>query len=108
MGGAQPLAATMNGAAFLGVDVDATRIQRRVDTGYCDALSTDLDEALRLVERARTERRAYSVGLVGNIAEVLPELLRAGLPVFIEKPLACSLPVAESLVAADRAAGGKL
>ena len=78
MGGAQPLAATMNGAAFLGVDVDATRIQRRVDTGYCDALSTDLDEALRLVERARTERRAYSVGLVGNIAEVLPELLRRG------------------------------
>ncbi len=78
MGGAQPLAATMNGAAFLGVDVDASRIQRRVDTGYCDALSTDLDEALRLVERARTERRAYSVGLVGNIAEVLPELLRRG------------------------------
>ena len=78
MGGAQPLAATMNGAAFLGVDVDATRIQRRVDTGYCDALSTDLDDALRLVERARTERRAYSVGLVGNIAEVLPELLRRG------------------------------
>ncbi len=78
MGGAQPLAATMNGAAFLGVDVDATRIQRRVDTGYCDALSTDLDDALRLVERARAERRAYSVGLVGNIAEVLPELLRRG------------------------------
>jgi urocanate hydratase len=78
MGGAQPLAATMNGAAFLGVDVDATRIQRRVDTGYCDALSTDLDEALRLVEQARTERRAFSVGLVGNIAEVLPELVRRG------------------------------
>ncbi len=78
MGGAQPLAATMNGAAFLGVDVDATRIQRRVDTGYCDAISTDLDDALRLVERARAERRAYSVGLVGNIAEVLPELLRRG------------------------------
>jgi len=78
MGGAQPLAATMNGAAFLGVDVDATRIQRRVDTGYCDALSNDLDEALALVERARTERRAFSVGLVGNIAEVLPELVRRG------------------------------
>jgi len=78
MGGAQPLAATMNGAAFLGVDVDATRIQRRVDTGYCDAIATDLDAALALVERARTERRAYSVGLVGNIAEVLPELVRRG------------------------------
>jgi len=78
MGGAQPLAATMNGAAFLGVDVDATRIQRRVDTGYCDAIATDLDEALRLVERSRAERRGYSVGLVGNIAEVLPELVRRG------------------------------
>jgi len=78
MGGAQPLAATMNGAAFLGVDVDQTRIQRRVDTGYCDALATDLDAALALVERARAERRAYSVGLVGNVAEVLPELVRRG------------------------------
>jgi urocanate hydratase len=78
MGGAQPLAATMNGGAFLGVDVDVTRIQRRVDTGYCDRLSTGLDEALGLVERARTERRALSVGLVGNIAEVLPELVRRG------------------------------
>ncbi len=78
MGGAQPLAATMNGGAFLGVDVDATRIQRRVDTGYCDAMATDLDEALALVERARAERRGYSVGLVGNIAEVLPELVRRG------------------------------
>ncbi|MEZ4413407.1 MAG: urocanate hydratase [Gemmatimonadales bacterium] len=78
MGGAQPLAATMNGGAFLGVDVDATRIQRRVDTGYCDAISTDLNEALALVEKARAERRGYSVGLVGNIAEVLPELVRRG------------------------------
>ena len=79
MGGAQPLAATMNGAAFLGVDVDPSRIQRRVDQGYCDRLSTDLDEALRLVGEARTERRAFSVGLVGNIAEVLPEIVRRGI-----------------------------
>jgi len=78
MGGAQPLAATMNGGALLGVDVDATRIQRRVDTGYCDHLSTDLDEALTLLQRAVAERRGYSVGLVGNIAEVLPELVRRG------------------------------
>jgi urocanate hydratase len=78
MGGAQPLSATMNGAAFLGVDVDATRIQRRVDTGYCDRISTDLDESLALLARARKERRALSVGLVGNIAEVLPELVRRG------------------------------
>ena len=79
MGGAQPLSATMNGAAFLGVDVDATRIQRRVDTGYCDRISTDLDESLRLLEAARKERRALSVGLVGNIADVLPELVRRGI-----------------------------
>ena len=79
MGGAQPLAATMNGAAFLGVDVDPGRIQRRVDQGYCDRISTDLDEALGLVLQARSERRAFSVGLVGNIAEVLPEIVRRGI-----------------------------
>ena len=78
MGGAQPLAATMNGAAFLGVDVDAERIRRRVDTRYCDRLETDLDRALQLVEDARSRRQALSVGLVGNVAEVLPELARRG------------------------------
>jgi urocanate hydratase len=78
MGGAQPLAATMNGAAFLGVDVDEQRIRRRVDTRYCDRLETDLDDALALVEEARSQRRPLSVGLVGNIAEVLPELARRG------------------------------
>jgi urocanate hydratase len=83
MGGAQPLAATMNGAAFLGVDVDADRIRRRVDTGYCDRLSTDLHEALELVLGAKRERRALSVGLVGNIAEVLPELVRRAVPIDI-------------------------
>jgi urocanate hydratase len=79
MGGAQPLAATMNGAAFLGVDVDESRIRRRLETRYCDAMETDLDRALRLVEGARAKKRALSVGLVGNIAEVLPELVRRGL-----------------------------
>jgi len=78
MGGAQPLAATMNGAAFLGVDVDQQRIQRRVETRYCDRLETDLDVALRLVVAARARRRPLSVGLVGNIAEVLPQLVRRG------------------------------
>ena len=76
MGGAQPLAATMNGAAFLGVDVDDTRIRRRVETGYCDRISHDLDEALALVLTARDRKEALSVGLVGNIAEVMPELVR--------------------------------
>ena len=78
MGGAQPLAATMNGAAFLGVDVDEQRIRRRVDTHYCDRLETDLDSALRLIEQARAHRQALSVGLVGNVAEVLPELVKRG------------------------------
>ncbi|PAP75321.1 urocanate hydratase [Rubrivirga marina] len=78
MGGAQPLAATMNGAAFLGVDVDEARIRRRVEQGYCDRLSHDLDEALGWVEGARAKGEALSVGLVGNAAEVLPELVRRG------------------------------
>jgi urocanate hydratase len=78
MGGAQPLAATLNGGAFLGVDVDEERIRRRVETRYCDRLETDLDVALRLVEDARSRKRALSVGLVGNIADVLPELVRRG------------------------------
>jgi urocanate hydratase len=79
MGGAQPLAATMNGAAFLGVDVDETRIRRRVDTGYCDRLATALDDALRLVLDAKRRGVALSVGLVGNVADVVPELARRGL-----------------------------
>ncbi|MGB7211126.1 MAG: urocanate hydratase [Gemmatimonadales bacterium] len=81
MGGAQPLAATMNGAAFLGVDVDASRIERRVATGYCDRISRSLDEALAWVEQARKMRTALSVGLVGNISDVLPELVRRGVAV---------------------------
>ena len=79
MGGAQPLAATMNGAAFLGIDVDRARIEKRVATGYCDRISSGLDEALALVIGARAERRALSVGLVGNAAAVLPELVRRGI-----------------------------
>jgi urocanate hydratase len=78
MGGAQPLAATMNGAAFLGVDVDPHRIQRRVETGYCDRLETSLDAALATLEQAKQEQRALSIGLVGNIAEVLPALVQRG------------------------------
>jgi urocanate hydratase len=79
MGGAQPLAATMNGAAFLGVEVDRTRIERRLATGYCDRLAETLDEALALLQKAQQEQRALSVGLLGNVAEVLPELERRGL-----------------------------
>jgi urocanate hydratase len=79
MGGAQPLAATMNGAAFLGVDIDKTRIERRVKSGYCDLMSESLDEALTLLAKAKSEKRPLSVGLVANIAWVLPELVRRGI-----------------------------
>ncbi|HEU4479096.1 MAG TPA: urocanate hydratase [Pyrinomonadaceae bacterium] len=81
MGGAQPLAATLNGATFLGIDVDPSRIERRVRTGYCDRMSLSLDDALEVCEDAREQRRAISVGLVGNCAEVLPELVRRGVKV---------------------------
>ena len=78
MGGAQPLAATMNGGAFLGIDVDPERIKRRVKTGYCDVMVNDLDEALRILKNAVRKREAASVGLVGNCADVVPELARRG------------------------------
>ncbi len=81
MGGAQPLAATLNGAVFLGVEVDRERIERRVRTGYCDRLALDLDEALRICEDAIEQKRSLSVGLVGNCAEVLPEIVRRGVRV---------------------------
>src|SRR5919205_1443187 len=81
MGGAQPLAATLNGAVFLGVEVERERIERRVRNGYCDRLALDLDEALRICEDAVEQKRAVSVGLVGNCAEVLPEIVRRGVKV---------------------------
>jgi urocanate hydratase len=76
MGGAQPLAATMNGATFLGVEVDPHRIQRRLETQYLDEVADNLDDALARIERAKKERRALSVGLLGNAADVYPELVR--------------------------------
>ncbi len=79
MGGAQPLAATMNGAAFLGIEVDKKRIQKRIDTGYIDVISENLNEALDLVLNAKKEKRALSVGLVGNAGEVLPQILEKGI-----------------------------
>ena len=75
MGGAQPLAATMNGAVFLGIDVDPRHIERRIRAGYLDRMTTRLDEALDWVQGARARREPLSVGLVGNAAEVLPELV---------------------------------
>ncbi|HEV2298708.1 MAG TPA: urocanate hydratase [Candidatus Acidoferrales bacterium] len=78
MGGAQPLAATLAGGAFLGIEVDPERIKRRVKTGYCDVMVNDLDEALRILKNAVRKREATSVGLVGNCADVVPELARRG------------------------------
>lgn len=75
MGGAQPLAATMNEGSMLCVEVDETRIQRRLDTGYCDRMTHDLDEALEMIEDASESKSAISIGLVGNCAEILPELV---------------------------------
>jgi urocanate hydratase len=79
MGGAQPLAATMNEGAFLGIDADKTRIQKRLETGYCDVMTENLDEALKLVLEAKEKKIAKSVGLVGNAGEVLPEILKRGI-----------------------------
>jgi urocanate hydratase len=78
MGGAQPLAATMNGACFLGIDIDPHRIERRLATGYCDRLARNLDDALRILREAQIAGNALSVGLEGNCADVLPELVRRG------------------------------
>jgi len=78
MGGAQPLATTMNGGAALVVEVDGQRIGRRLETRYLDRATADLDEAVAWVEEARAAGRPVSVGLAGNAAEILPELVRRG------------------------------
>jgi len=79
MGGAQPLAATMNGACFLGVEVDPKRIEKRLATGYCDRIAYSLDEALHILDEARNRGDALSVGLVGNCADIVPELAARGI-----------------------------
>src|SRR5690348_6804002 len=78
MGGAQPLAATMQGAAMLAFEVDESRIDKRIATGYCDVKAASLDAGLALVEAARSERRALSVAVVMNAAPALEELVRRG------------------------------
>jgi urocanate hydratase len=108
MGGAQPLAATMNEGAILVVEVDARRIRRRLDTRYCDRMTHDLEEALAWMKEATAAGRALSVGLVGNCAEVLPELVRRGVTPDIvtdqtsaHDPLNGYVPAGMSLEAAD-------
>jgi urocanate hydratase len=78
MGGAQPLAATMAGAAFLGIEIDPARIEKRLATGYCDRMTSSVDEALAWIGEAQRAGIPLSVGLVGNTAVVLPELARRG------------------------------
>jgi urocanate hydratase len=79
MSGAQPLAATFNEACYLGVEVDPARIEKRLKTGYCDRMAWNLDEALAMIDTARGEGQALSVGLVGNCADVIPGLARRGI-----------------------------
>ncbi len=79
MGGAQPLAVTMNGGVCLAVEVDADRIRRRIETRYCDEMESDLDRALEKARRAMKEKRPYSIGLHANAADVFPELARRGI-----------------------------
>ncbi|MGF7234936.1 MAG: urocanate hydratase [Frankia sp.] len=83
MGGAQPLAVTLNGGVCLIVDVDRSRLQRRVEHRYLDEVAPDLDTAVAIVLRAKADRRALSVGVVGNCAEIFPELLRRGVAIDI-------------------------
>ena len=78
MGGAQPLAVTMNGGVAIVVDVDRSRIERRIQSGYCDRVCDDLEETLRMCGKALKEKAPLSVGLVGNAAQVIPDLLRRG------------------------------
>ncbi|HJY45941.1 MAG TPA: urocanate hydratase [Propionibacteriaceae bacterium] len=83
MGGAQPLAVTLNEGVCLIIDVDPARLQRRVEHRYLDEVADDLDQAVSRAITAKTERRAISIGVVGNCAEVFPELLRRGVPIDI-------------------------
>lgn len=75
MGGAQPLAVTMNGGVVIAIDVDETRIDRRIETRYTDVKTDSLDEAIRLAEEAKKEGKALAIGLVGNAADILPEMI---------------------------------
>ncbi|WP_028776397.1 urocanate hydratase [Shimazuella kribbensis] len=104
MGGAQPLAVTMNEGVVIGIDVDPTRIQRRIDTRYCDVMVSNLDEALALASEAQNEEKALAIGLVGNAAEIYPEFVKRGIvPDFVtdqtsaHDPLNGYVPIGYSL-----------
>ncbi|MFM1655400.1 urocanate hydratase [Brevibacillus sp. B_LB10_24] len=107
MGGAQPLAVTMNEGVVIGIDVDPSRIKRRIDTRYCDVMVYDLDEALKLASEAQEQGKPLSIGLVGNAAELYPEFVKRGIvPDFVtdqtsaHDPLNGYVPAGYSLEAA--------
>ncbi|SFX73581.1 urocanate hydratase [Thermoactinomyces sp. DSM 45891] len=109
MGGAQPLAVTMNEGVVIGVEIDPSRIQRRIDTRYCDVMVGSLDEALQLAKDAQSEGRPLSIGLIGNAAEIFPEFVTRGvIPDFVtdqtsaHDPLNGYVPFGFSLAEADR------
>lgn len=79
MGGAQPLAATISGASMLAVECDPSRIQKRIQTGYLDQMTTSLDEALSMIQQSCDQKKPLSVGLLGNAAEILPEIVKRGI-----------------------------
>jgi urocanate hydratase len=113
MGGAQPLAVKMCGGVSVNVDVDATRIQRRLDTRYLDVVAKDLDDAMRLADEAKREGRPLSIGVVGNASQTHPELRRRGyVPDLVtdqtsaHDPLYGYLPADMSLEAAQAARAG--
>ena len=83
MGGAQPLAVTMNDGVCICVDVDATRLQRRVDHRYLDAWTDNVEEAIEIATKAKAERRAFSIGLLANAATIFPDFLKRGVPIDI-------------------------
>jgi urocanate hydratase len=107
MGGAQPLAVTMNEGVMIGIEVDPKRIERRIETRYCDVMVHDLDEALKLADDAKAAGKALSIGLVGNAAELVPEFVQRGIvPDFVtdqtsaHDPLNGYIPVGYTLAKA--------
>ncbi|MFD3445645.1 urocanate hydratase [Microbacteriaceae bacterium 4G12] len=108
MGGAQPLAVTMNKGVVIAIDVDQHRIERRIETKYCDVFTASLDEALKLAEEYKVKQQPLSIGLLGNAAQVLPEMLQRGfIPDLVtdqtsaHDPLHGYLPVGMTLAEAD-------
>lgn len=109
MGGAQPLAVTMAGGVVIGIDVDRTRIEKRIETKYCDTVVESVDDAITLAEDAKRLGKALSIGLVGNAAEILPEMIERGfIPDIVtdqtsaHDPLNGYLPIGVSLAEGER------